>query len=384
MTGVVVEVGPVTVRGPNHADCEWVSAGIDAIDDELALVDERALSVPEVWRTVMRDVVGGSADAITVVCPTWWPSSRVDRIRDAALSVTNDVSVLRRAQLHSDGATLVEIAQDFVVVSAPGDAMHVVARGDTEALVAKIPDSTAVLLDCPEGVTRAGALASAIADHLRANGVAVTIADRDWVRRTVEGLWSSEEQRPVSESVPSAQLGRRARAVLTGAVLSAAVLCGGFVARQDAQPPTAGLPMTLLVERRLGIMVPAEWAVQRVTTGPGSARVQFVSPDDSGVALHVTQSSLPPQSSLERVAESVRTALDEEPDGVFVDFKPFDRRADRPVVSYRELRADRHIVWIVLIDRSVRIAIGCQSPPGHEDAVREVCDRAIRTAHAVF
>jgi type VII secretion-associated protein (TIGR03931 family) len=142
--------------------------------------------------------------------------------------------------------------------------------------------------------------------------------------------------------------------------------------------------MTLLVERRVGVMVPAQWTVQRVTSGPGSARVQVVSPRDSGVALHVTQSSLPPQSSLEQVAGSVRNALDEEPEGVFVDFNPSDRRADRPVVTYRELRADHRIAWFVLLDRSVRIAVGCQSPPEREEAVREACDEAIQSAHAVF
>jgi len=39
---------------------------------------------------------------------------------------------------------------------------------------------------------------------------------------------------------------------------------------------------------------------------------------------------------------------------------------------------------VVLIDGSLRIAIGCQSAPGHEDAVRQACDQAVRSAHAVF
>jgi len=54
------------------------------------------------------------------------------------------------------------------------------------------------------------------------------------------------------------------------------------------------------------------------------------------------------------------------------------------VVTYREIRQDHHIAWIVLVDGSLRIAVGCQSAPGHEEAVREVCDEAIRSAHAVF
>jgi type VII secretion-associated protein (TIGR03931 family) len=171
---------------------------------------------------------------------------------------------------------------------------------------------------------------------------------------------------------------------LAGTVLSAAVLCGGFASRQEVRPSAAGMPMTLLVEGRVGVMVPAQWKVERITSGPGSARVQVVSPNDADIALHITQSAVPAQPSLEQLAGSVRKALDEEPDGVFVDFNPSGHRANRPVVTYRELRADRRIAWFVLIDGSVRIAIGCQSPREREEAVREACDQAIRSAHAVF
>lgn len=142
--------------------------------------------------------------------------------------------------------------------------------------------------------------------------------------------------------------------------------------------------MTLLVEARVGVMVPAQWVVQRVTSGPGSARLQVVSSTDDDIAVHVTQSPLGPHSSDKEVAESLRSALSQQPDGVFVEFNPSDRRADRPVVTYREVRAGRQIAWAVLIDGSLRIAIGCQSARGHEAAVREACDQAIASAHAVF
>jgi type VII secretion-associated protein (TIGR03931 family) len=142
--------------------------------------------------------------------------------------------------------------------------------------------------------------------------------------------------------------------------------------------------MTLLVEGRVGVMVPALWEVQRVTSGPGSARVQVVSPDDATLALHITQSSLAAQQSHEQMAESLRRVLGQEPDGVFIEFNPSDSRADHAVATYREIRQDRHVRWFVQIDRSLRIAVGCQSAPGHDDAVREVCDQAIRSAHAVF
>ena len=239
MTGIVVEVGPATVRGPNHADAEWVSAGIDGIDDELTLIDDRPVDVADVWRTVMHDVVGGSTETIVVVCPTWWASSRVDRVRDAAGTVANDVCVLRRAQVLRDGladrlTTVVEIAPEFVVVSPPGGDIQVVLRaGDAEAVLAKIPMSMAVLLDGPEGVEGACPLIAAIADRLRANGVAVTIADQDWVRRSCGGTAGSRTEACDAEARPPASRRGRATAVLAGTLVSAAVLCGGFAARHD-------------------------------------------------------------------------------------------------------------------------------------------------------
>jgi type VII secretion-associated protein (TIGR03931 family) len=378
VTRIVVEVGPTAVRGPNPADAQWVSAGIDDIDDELTLIDDRPVCVADVWRTIMHHVVGGAAEAIVLVCPTWWAASRVDRIRDAATAVANDVVVLRRAQALADRLeTVIEIAPEFVVVSPPEGNMQVVSRGDTEAIMARIPTSTPVVVDSPEGVD--GACAMVIVDRLRANGVAVTIADLDRVRRSVE-VPRSQGHGP--QAPPSRNRGRRVAPVLAGTLLAAAVLCVGFAVRQDRS--TASMPMTLLVEGRVGVMVPAQWAVERITSGPGSARVQVVSPNDSGVAVHITQSSLATDESLEQVAESLRIALSEQPEGVFVGFNPSDHRADKPVASYREVRPDHHIAWVVLTDKSLRIAIGCQSAPGHEHAVRAACDEAIRSAHAVF
>ena len=53
-------------------------------------------------------------------------------------------------------------------------------------------------------------------------------------------------------------------------------------------------------------------------------------------------------------------------------------------MTYTEIRADREIAWCGPPRWSVRIAVGCQSAPGDEEAVRKECDQAIRSAHAVF
>ena len=225
-----------------------------------------------------------------------------------------------------------------------------------------------------------------IADRLRAIGVRVRIADDGWVMR------AAETKRSMCH-VPSSDFvvrglgvfrGRTALAALSG-ILMVVVLCGGFAAAHDSGSDSyAGdMPMTVLVEGRIAVMVPASWTARRITSGPGSARVELVSPVDGEVALHITQSVVSQPSNLATTADSLLAALTGAAGGAFVEFNPSDRRADRAAVTYREIRPERHVSWTVLVDGTVRIAIGCQSPPGREHLVREACDRAIRSAHAV-
>ncbi|COX46026.1 hypothetical alanine and valine rich protein [Mycobacterium tuberculosis] len=52
-------------------------------------------------------------------------------------------------------------------------------------------------------------------------------------------------------------------------------------------------------------------------------------------------------------------------------------------MTYREVRAGHQVRWTILLDGAVRISVGCQSGPGHEDLLREVCAQAVRSVHAV-
>ena len=56
--------------------------------------------------------------------------------------------------------------------------------------------------------------------------------------------------------------------------------------------------------------------------------------------------------------------------------------AGRPAIAYRETRPGTVVRWSVLIDGSTRIAVGCQSAPDREVAVRAACDQAVRSARA--
>lgn len=382
MTAVVVEVGPGTVRGPNDVEAEWVSTALECIDDDIALIDDCPVAVADVWGDVLGAAVGGSADDLVLVCPTWWAASRIELVCGAARRVATNVIEVGRAEVLSDGcAAVVEITGEFVVVSWPGvDGVGMVNRDDPAAVASEVGAWGTAVVDAPVGIDGADRLAVAIAERLRAYGVSVSIAGRDLARRAAAAVRAREGVDDV-DAGPPIRRDRRGIAVFAGAALCAAGLGAGFAV---PGPSGVGMPVTLLVEGRVGVTVPAQWAVQRVTTGPGSVRVQVVSPSDADIVVHVTQSSIPSHLTLATVADMLRTALAQEPDGVFVEFNAADSRLGKPAVTYRENRAEHQVAWTVLIDDDVRIAIGCQAGPGREQLVREVCEQAIRSAHAVF
>ena len=201
MTEVVVEVGPQTIRGPNSARAEWVSAALDCIDDEIALIDDCPVSVQEVWHDVMSAIIGVGVDTAVLVCPAWWPSARVDKVRHAASATASTVVMLERTSMLRQGisarTTIVEIASEVVVVTALGTVAAVIPRHDesvedAEVVVAVVGMPTAVLVDAPVGVPGAELLGALIGDRLRAMKISVRYADDDWVLRAADARRSCD------------------------------------------------------------------------------------------------------------------------------------------------------------------------------------------------
>ena len=385
MNACVVEVGPATVRGPRPAAQNVVATALGCIDDDIAVLDEAPVAVPAIWREVFRTVLPDEHDATVLVCPTWWPKTRVERVREAAAARSAKVSVLQRADVLGGGVpgvtTVVEIAPEFVVIARAGDVVTADPRlGDTTDIARSVADhvgpSTSVLVDAPVGVVGGTELADAITKCLRSDGLVVTTVHPDQVLR------SSREPRTQRQHAPTPPRPRAEKSASFAALaVSVVLLCLGLAFGTDEADPVP-IPTTLLVEGRVALKVPALWAVQRITSGPGSARVEVMAPDNS-IALLVTQSQVRESETLSSTSATLRSALDGEQAGVFSQFKPEDRRADRPVVTYRELRGGRQTDWAVFVDGTLRIAVGCQSPPGDEEAVRHVCEEAIRSAHTV-
>jgi type VII secretion-associated protein (TIGR03931 family) len=208
--------------------------------------------------------------------------------------------------------------------------------------------------------------------------------DDDRVLRGATATFAAATPRGPAFAAHGAPRSRRGwgRGVALAAGIAAVVVVGAATVRLGSGAERQ-LPMTLLVEGRVAMKIPEVWTVQRITRGPGSARVQAVSPSDHDTAVHMTQSPVPAGETLPRTAETLGRALAAEPPGVFVDFNPAGAFADRPAVTYRETRQDRDIRWAVILDGGVRISVGCQSARGREDAVRYPCEQAVASAHSI-
>ena len=362
-----------------------MSTALECIDDAIAVLDQQPVAVGALWGEVFRAVLSDPVETAVLVCPTWWPPLRVERVREAAAAHSSEVVVLQRAEvLAGDGPdvpTVVEIAPEFVFISRAGEVVAAEPRAGASADIARwvsncVGPATTVLVDAPVGVTGGAELACAVSARLRAVGAAVTTVHRD---RVLTGPRDEKAPRVLETTT---RTGTRVLA-LAAVFTSVTLLCIGLAVvfgTQQAEKPTE--PMTLLIEGRVGVKVPALWAVQRITSGPGSARVQVIAADKS-TALLVTQALVADGETLSATSATLRTALDDQQAGVFSLFNPDDVRAGRRAATYRELRDGRQVDWAVFVDGAVRIGLGCQSAPGGEQLVRDVCEEAIRSAHAL-
>lgn len=405
----VIETGPGTIRricctADVFADAEVVAAALGAIDDRVALLGGRPVSVDALWQAALRSSLCPQAGGTPLlVHPTWWSSSRVGVVSAAARTLTDDVMVRPRSWLlaracRAGPAVVVEIAEGLVVVGGAEAAAVPRAAGRRrvaeEVATALAATTGTVVVDAPGNVTGAAALARTLDDAVRRGGRTVVHVDDAGVARLARraapppaDAAPTAVPRPRSEGVrPRSRLRTGVTvAAIVLAVAAPAVAPGGRHAATPARTADSTFLVdgsTFLVEGRVAVTVPAGWPTRRVVTGPGSARVQVTSPSDPEVALHITQSPVPGEA-LSGAAERLKRALAAEPAAVFVDFDPAGTSAGRPAVTYREVRAHHHVRWTVLVDGAVRISVGCQSRPGAYDAVRDACEQAVRSAHAL-
>ena len=196
---------------------------------------------------------------------------------------------------------VVEIAEGFVVISGAkvmAESRRAEPRAVVEAVVRCIVEMTSdtaavVVIDAPSTVCGADALAVMIADEVRSSGGMTTVTVDDSQLRELAAVAIPGDD-SVRELHCTDATGRHHRRqwMFTLVVLLIITVLGLNVLSRRAVPVGDGVSTTFLVEGRVALEVPAQWPMQRVVAGPGSARVQVTSPSDPEVALHVTQSRL--------------------------------------------------------------------------------------------
>ena len=381
MVPSVLEVGPVTVRAlrggrGERPDAALVSTAVDGIDDPAALIDGRPVSVADLWRSLISTILETRPDSVVVVHPSWWSRARVERVIGATTAVAvGGVVAMSRSELarrgHPDAGPVIEIAGELIAVCS-GSTTRVLDRGDLGSVVdtvVALAESDVVLLDAPPGVPGSAHTEALIRKALSRHGFTVCEAD-------------------VADCAADVVTPRRAVSaarllIAVTAVMLVVGVAAGMAGRPPGAPPAADqdpvAQAEILVEGRIAVGVPPHWIVERVTGGPGSRRVQVSSAADADLALHITQ-SYAPETTLAQAAAVLRRGIAEQDPGVFVDFDPADEVAGRPAVSYREIRAGRVIRWVIVLAGPTRISIGCQSAPDRQDAIREPCEQAVRSA----
>ncbi len=367
MRPAAVVFGPASVRGPGQVRDELVEAALTFLDDSEVVVDDRRVSVDAVLREVIDTARGDQRcnEDVILVCPGWWPSSRLDRVRTAALAISAEAVVLQRSELcrrlRPDVDVVVEVADEFVVASSGRAVLIVAPRTEdvAETVVAGLGTPASVLIDVPGGIVGARALAVQIGARLRRSCEVDIVGDAQLVR--VAGA-------PAADPRP-----RRTR--LPAAALLLVLLTAASMAMYREKPQRA---MVLLTEGRVAVTVPADWAVERITAGTGSRRVQAAEPGGRRAVL-IVQS--PAEADMAATAATLAAALEREDPRVFADLQATGERGGRQVVSYTETRAERQVDWAVFLDDGMRIAIGCQCSPGQ--TMRQICDDTIASAHAV-
>jgi type VII secretion-associated protein (TIGR03931 family) len=400
----VIEVGPNAVRrlccgGGTVTDAEAERTAFESIDDRVALVDLQPVAVTSLWEDVLGSVDCGASEDVTVVHPSWWSAARVGVVSTAARTLAGAGAIRPRSWLLSHAARsksevdtlVVEIADEFVVLTGAAMVAETRHRDQLEvagavarSVLTMVSDTTqTVVIDAPATVHGAAILAASIAERLRDSCEMNVMLVDDIRMKRLAGELSSRDQRRLDAAPPAAAGGDRRRRALTRLMLFIGFTISVVALLCHSEPrPQEPLPTTFAVEGHVALEVPAQWAMQRVVGGPGSARLQITSPTDPEVALHVTQSRVA-LSSLDATAEFLKGAIDASPAGVFVDFNPSDRSAGRPAVTYREVRAGHDIRWAVWVDKAVRVSIGCQSRSGRSDVVRQVCELAVRSARVL-
>ncbi|MGA7052873.1 MAG: type VII secretion-associated protein, partial [Mycobacterium sp.] len=225
---------------------EICAAALGAIDDHVALVDGRPVTVASLWHDALRSLDCGGPDAtkaMVVVHPSWWSSSRVGVVTAASNSAVAKPRswLLTQASSAAPEATVVVEIDERLVSIAGGPKGEVVAvprrtgrqpiGEEVNGVVAGIRRgmTSVVLIDAPSTIAGADVVATLIAAAIRDadNGQTVMVVDDGPLRRVAQSARLSEDDptEPTADAggVVRSRAGKLARVAAAGSAMAVAV-----------------------------------------------------------------------------------------------------------------------------------------------------------------
>ncbi|MUM18170.1 type VII secretion-associated protein [Mycobacterium sp. CBMA271] len=433
-----------TEAGVRDAGRSDVRSAVAALDDDVALLPHRVVPSRALWAALFESLITDKnapvrLDSMQLIHPTTWSPGRLTlmsnagRMMAATLTMRSRALALAERGVRTDMSgrayVVVEVSPNEVAVAIVGhgsdgepvaavrhleerswenksvaDVARAVARAVEEIVRNERPGVAAILVDSADKEV-GEAIVEAVDRIGLTPGVSQVAADAAFreVNQAprVSSFLDESADEPEHPDVhrapewtpaarvgavprlprwwPAAAIGLAAAIVVTGVVLTVAST------RERRPSPTPPATATsLLVEGRVQLMVPAEWAVRRIPAGgAGSARVEVISPQHPEATVHVTQVRVKSTETLASTAETLRAAMAKEPPGIFTDFTMDDSKMGRPAVTYIEIREGHDIAWTVLLDHDLRIGVGCQFKKDSYQYVESACELAIRTTRAV-
>lgn len=361
----------------------------------------------EQWRSVFVELCRSAGPGPVIGHPTTWGAPRLGVLRRALGDLGIEATLLPRAvliaQSHADptAGRVVVVETTHLPRQAPGidhgwdvtrldvgpDGRRIIGsevwtrddrNADAGPATELVDDTvTAIFVDGDEPAEVAAALDWLAGRFATQRIVAV---DRNLIAR--HGIpvrlpeWTDPEPLPPAPS-------RRRRLVLAATGIAVAVITVLVVAGGGGPAPAAAEDRQLRVGE-ISVPVPAPWKQSdlpglnggQAAREDAAARTVVADPRD-GRRLIVVTTPVRAGSTLESVAASLRSRIEQRGTAVVAAFSASTRYGDREVISYRETPVSGPAVhWYVQLAGDLQVSIGCQDGEAGQP-VEPVCRRAV-------
>ncbi|MFD4470216.1 type VII secretion-associated protein [Rhodococcus sp. NPDC058505] len=397
--GVLVADGGLEVgvdRSMAVGDDAFESSPALFVDDDVLLLGETAVPMPEVLAAVLAHGIAAVGAAVPVgllvlTCPSGWGIRRRRVLTAAGRAVAREVRVIAVA----DAVRRLVGAEEPGIVVEVGELGSAATVGSAHLVIDTIGSRDLVETDdaAPELVTMLHAAwpevpawvavtgeppAARLAVELHrgwdglpraveVRGAAVAAAAHAW------GVELAGPPRPDREPSPTRR--SRARPYGVGILLVGVLAAGAAWILPGAAPDPVPAEPPRMASGRASITVPDGWE-QRAT---GRAdRIDLRPADGHPARMLLAQKELNPGADLDAVARTLAGRIAERP-GTFGELGRVNLDS-RDALAYREFpEPDSQVRWHVFVIDGLQVSLGCQASPDLLVDLEPACDRVGRS-----